>query len=354
VDNVYKINVSEISRRLFFGYFPVWFLIFLIALLLPLQIEGPTVYVIVLVSSMVLTFVMYLIAIIPIVVFKPERSFTRRLAMILSLLIFAWLNYIAYDSIVNLYPSISTGPFSISEFKAISFLNNLTIGSYVCWIFYIEEKQYIAEIETIEERNKRTYNEKKLTEIHLRLLQAQIEPHFLFNTLTSILGLGKKDPQKAKKMQRNFMQYLKTTLNKTRASITTIAQEIDLIKAYLDIFKVRMGKRLLYSIGVDDEIKNIPFPSMLIQPIVENAIKHGLEPKIDGGEINIIIKAIEEDRIRWNIEDTGLGMSDKANKGTGLSNVKERLKSLYGDKGHLTLMDNKPSGVKVTLEVPYV
>ena len=109
---------------------------------------------------------------------------------------------------------------------------------------------------------------------------------------------------------------------------------------------------LLFSIGGDDEIKNIPFPSMFIQPIVENAIKHGLEPKIDGGEINIKVKTIEGDRIQWKIEDTGLGMSDKADKGTGLSNVIERLKSLYGDDGHLTIMDNKPSGVKVTLEVP--
>ena len=79
------------------------------------------------------------------------------------------------------------------------------MGIVICWIFYIEEKQYITEMRTIEERNIRIQNEKKLTEIHLKLLQAQIEPHFLFNTLTSILGLGKKDPQKAKIMQKNFI-----------------------------------------------------------------------------------------------------------------------------------------------------
>ena len=353
VHNSYKINVLEISRRLLFGYFPVWFLIFLIVLVLPLQVEGPAFYIVILISCMILTFVMYLIAIIPIVVFKPERSFTRRLVMILSLLIYSYLNYLSYDSLVNLFPSINSGFYTISELKVISFLNNVTLGSYICWIFYIEEKQYISEMRTIEERNKRTYNEKKLTEIHLRLLQAQIEPHFLFNTLTSILGLGKKDPQKAKEMQKSFMQYLKTTLNKTRASITTIGHEIELIKAYLDIFKVRMRKRLTYSIGVDDDIKNVPFPSMLIQPIVENAIKHGLEPKIDGGEINVEVKTVEGSKIQWIIEDTGLGISDKADKGTGLSNTMERIKSLYGNEGRLTIMDNKPSGVKVTLEVPY-
>ena len=104
---------------------------------------------------------------------------------------------------------------------------------------------------------------------------------------------------------------------------------------------------------VDDEVIDLPFPSMLIQPIVENAIKHGLEPKIDGGEIRIKVTKRENDRLRWEIEDTGLGMSDKVEIGTGLSNIMERVESLYGKEGHLSFKDNKPSGVKVTLELPY-
>ena len=154
-------------------------------------------------------------------------------------------------------------------------------------------------------------------------------------------------------MQKNFIRYLKTTFGKTRESITTIGHEIDLIEAYLDIFRVRMGKRLSYKIEFDKELRDIPFPSMLIQPIVENAVKHGLEPKIDGGGIDIRIDRIEGGRIRWCIEDTGLGMSDTANKGTGLSNTLERMKTLYGNEGRLTIMDNQPTGVKVTLEMPY-
>ncbi|MGD9160787.1 MAG: histidine kinase [Desulfobacteraceae bacterium] len=192
-----------------------------------------------------------------------------------------------------------------------------------------------------------------ITETHLRLLQAQIEPHFLFNTLTSILSFSTKDPNKAKIMHNNFKQYLKTTLSKTRSSVTTIGQDIELIKAYLDIFKVRMGERLQYSIEADDEVNDLPFPSMLIQPIIENAIKHGLEPKIEGGEIRIKVTKTKKGRLCWNIEDTGLGMPDNADMGTGLTNIMERVEALYGDEGHFTLEDNKPSGVKVTLEVPY-
>lgn len=353
MDSIYKIDLSEISERIFFRYYPAWFFLFLIICLFIFLSDGFTVFIAALASCFFWTLIIYLISIIPIVVFKPARSCTRRLAMILSMLIFAWLNCLLNDVLVNLSPSINTGPFSISDFEIIACLNNLSIGSYICWIFYIEEKQYIAEMMTMDERNKRINNEKRLTETHLKILQAQIEPHFLFNTLTSILTLGKKDPKKAKIMQKNFIRYLKTTLSKTRESITTIGHEIELVEAYLDIFKVRMGKRLLYRVEFDKEVRNIPFPSMLIQPIVENAIKHGLEPKIDGGEINIKIAMVEGGRIRWRIEDTGLGMSDKANKGTGLSNTLERMKSLYGNEGRLTIMDNQPTGVKVTLEMPY-
>ena len=352
MDNVYKINVSEISRRIFYRYYPVWVLISLAIGAITLQDVGLAGSIFVFIFLMVVIVIWYLFCILPIVIFKPERSSTRRLVMFLIICIIVYANFLTFDFFFEVNPLFNTGSFSILELKTVNIFNYLSMGLAICWVFYLEEKEYIAEMSTIEEHNKRIRNEKKLTETHLRLLQAQIEPHFLFNTLTSILGLGKKDPQRAKIMQKNFMQYLKTTLNKTRASITTIGHEIELIKAYLDIFKVRMGKRLLYNISCDDEVKNIPFPSMLIQPIVENAVKHGLEPKIDGGEINIYVKAIKSDIIQWEIEDTGLGISDKADKGTGLSNVIERIKSLYGNEGHLTIMDNKPSGVKVTLEVP--
>lgn len=350
MDNLYEINISDFSRRIFSQYYPIWIIISLLIGLI-VQLEwGVIGFIASFLGCLILTIVIYLFAVIPIDIFKPKESFSRRFTMIIISLTFTWPYIFAYTLLISLIPS--NRPFILSELIIITFLIYLFLGAIIHFIFYIEEKQFISEMQIIEEQNIRSYNEKKLTEFHLRLLQAQIEPHFLFNTLTSILSLGKKDPHRAKIMQQNFMQYLKTTLDKTRASITTIGHEIELIRAYLDIYKVRMGKRLLYSIRVDNEVKKSPFPSMLIQPIVENAIKHGLEPKINGGKININVKAVEDDRIRWEIKDTGLGMSDKANKGTGLSNIIERMKSLYGNEGHLTIMDNKPSGVKVTLEVP--
>ena len=352
MDSIEGINVWKISRRLLFRYYPAWFFLNLFMQCLHSHFEGILRFMGYVLYDMVSMPLLLLHVVIPIIIFKPVKLYNRLIVMILSLFIFTVLYTIA--GIIWNSPDPSLIPIRVLKNVILNGQMFFLMGFGICILFHHEEKQYITENRIIKEREKRINNEKIITETYLRLLQAQIEPHFLFNTLTSILSLSKKDLQKAKKMLNNFMQYLETTLDKTRASVTTIGQDIELLKAYLEIFKVRMGKRLQYSVKVDDEVTDLPFPSMLIQPIVENAVKHGLEPKIDGGKINIHVKMIEDDRIRWNIEDTGLGMSDKANKGTGLSNIKERLKSLYGDEGHLTLMDNKPSGVKVTLEVPYV
>ena len=346
MNNVQGIHIWKISRSILFRYYPPWFFISLLIALLAHSQGAP--FIKILIIYMVLVPLIHLFTIIPIVIFKPVNTFNRRTIMIICSLIGAMLFTFAF----------SPEPY----LSLIRFLNNnihtfqlfILIGFGFCIFFFKEEKKYITEKRIIAERIKRISNEKMVTETYLRLLQAQIEPHFLFNTLTSILSLTDTDLQKAKEMHDNFMQYLKTTLSKTRSSVTTIAQEIELIKAYLDIFKVRMGKRLHYTIETDDEVNDFPFPSMLIQPIVENAIKHGIEPKIEGGKIRIKVSKKERDMLCWEIEDTGLGMSEKSHLGTGLSNIMERIEALYGKDGRLKVKESQPSGVKVILEVPYV
>ena len=125
-----------------------------------------------------------------------------------------------------------------------------------------------------------------------------------------------------------------------------------MIQSYLNIFKVRMGDRLRYRLDIPDTIKGYPFPPMLIQPLVENAIRHGLEPKIEGGEL-FIRGEKKGDIIRLEIIDTGMGFHEVENTGVGLSNVRERLQSLYGAKGQLILEENRPSGLKAIIEVPH-
>ena len=124
-----------------------------------------------------------------------------------------------------------------------------------------------------------------------------------------------------------------------------------MIKAYLNIQKIRMGERLHFKIELPDAVRTHPFPPMLLQPLVENALKHGLEPKMEGGEVKI--KAVEEnDFLRIEVIDTGLGFSSFEKTGVGLGNVRERIKLLYGEKGRLIVEENKPNGVKAVIEVP--
>ncbi len=357
MDKIIEPDVWRISRRFLIYYFPIFLCYILFSIILTVTIIKKTVNLpgfVIIMNNVLSVLIMYLFIILPVILFKPKKPSTRRIVMLFFTLLFTAIIMYIEKSLFHMYDFLETTSISTSQIIFADGYSIFSLGIFICFFYYVEEKQFITENRIISERNKKLKNEKMKTETHLKLLQAQIEPHFLFNTLASIFSLTDTDLQKAKKMHNNFKQYLKTTLNKTRSNITTIGQEIDLIKAYLDIFKVRMGKRLQYSVKVDDEVNDFPFPSMLIQPIVENSIKHGLEPKIDGGEVIIQIKRIEGDKVRWIIADTGFGMSDMSHLGTGLSNVMERIEMLYGKEGNLDIKENQPSGVKVILEVPCV
>jgi sensor histidine kinase YesM len=202
-----------------------------------------------------------------------------------------------------------------------------------------------------QEKIKRMTVEKESILANLRMLQAQIEPHFLFNTLSNILSLIDTRPDKGKSMLLDLTKYLRTSLSRTLPEKTTLSQEISMIKSYLNIQKIRMDERLNYKIDVPDNLWQHSFPPMLLQPLVENAIKHGLEPKVAGGEI--VIRATEGNNIlKIEVADTGLGFSDLDKSGLGIANVRERLGLLFGEKGRLIIEENKPCGVRATLEVP--
>ncbi len=236
----------------------------------------------------------------------------------------------------------------LSQSIAFSIMFGLLI--YLTAFFW--ERVAIAKRIIEDARLKRIVNEKKIIETSLKLLQAQIEPHFLFNTLSNILSLFDSDTTKAKEMQKDLIHYLRSSLTKIRQSESTIGLELELIQSYLNIFKIRMGKRLDFSIDIAQNLLDKPFPSMLIQPIVENAIKHGLEPKLEGGTIKINIR-MENDRLLVEIADTGIGFTHGSKFNVGISNICERIELLYGNCGQLLLKDNKPSGLKVVIEIAH-
>jgi signal transduction histidine kinase len=197
-----------------------------------------------------------------------------------------------------------------------------------------------------------TITEKELTVAKLNLLHAQVEPHFLYNTLASAQLLTRSDPASADLMLGNLITYLRHSLPKTEDAPSTIGVELERAKAYLDIMKIRMDSRLQFQIEVADYLKPVLFPSMMLQTLVENAIKHGLEPKTGGGTIWILARA-HENTVAVTVADDGRGFSaEGAGTGIGLRNVRERLRLAYGTQAHFNIVANFPSGVAATITVP--
>ncbi|MBI5582509.1 MAG: histidine kinase [Deltaproteobacteria bacterium] len=227
----------------------------------------------------------------------------------------------------------------------------ILFGTIITYFFFSREK--ISQTESLlrEEQIKGLTLEKKALETRLRMLQAQIEPHFLFNSLSNILSLIDSDPARGKTMLVDLTRYLRASLTRTREGTTTLGQEMDLIRAYLAIQEVRMSGRLRYSLDIQASLRDRPFPPLLVQPVVENALQHGIEPKIEGGELTVRAEETA-DRLRLVVADTGLGLNGKEKMGIGLTNVRERLAALFDGRGRLILEENRPSGLRVTIEVP--
>ena len=198
---------------------------------------------------------------------------------------------------------------------------------------------------------------RQVVEARMAAMQAQVEPHFLFNTLASIDHLIETDPPRASTMQKNLIALLRASMPSMRESNPTqhaLGREMAVIRPYLEILKVRMEDRLQPTINVPEGLLSAEFPPMMIQSLVENAIKHGLEPKAEGGTLTVSAEIVHG-RLAVTVADTGLGFgrADTAGTGIGLANIRERLKLLYGDKASMVVADNLPSGTIVTITVPY-
>jgi hypothetical protein len=236
----------------------------------------------------------------------------------------------------------------------------IIVGTILCcvsitWFFWNRTRLSELQAQAEAEKARAAAIEKQALQAQLQLLQAQIEPHMLFNTLANLQGLIAVDPGRAQHMLEQLILYLRATLSSARAEKTTLAQEFSLMEAYLGLMSVRMGSRLAYTLQLPDDLRGMPVPPMLLQPLVENAIKHGLEPKLDGGHIDV--QATREDgMLKLIVADTGLGLDAvppaPGGAHVGLANVRERLHALYGQRGGFTLIPNTPSGVIARLTLP--
>jgi sensor histidine kinase YesM len=233
-----------------------------------------------------------------------------------------------------------------------SFVISLVISLVMGLLWKRRREELTAQIALAEEQERAEAAQRAASEANLRALQAQIEPHFLFNTLANVTSLIHSKPDDAKRMLEDFIAYLRATLATTREQQTTLGSEFAMMQKFLSILEIRMGHRLQIRLDLPADLGHAVLPPMLLQPLIENAIKHGLEPKMEGGLLELKAERMGES-LRIAVTDTGLGFSSTPSNGIGLKNVRERIAKLYDGNGSVSIEENQPCGTRVVVTIPY-
>ncbi len=226
-------------------------------------------------------------------------------------------------------------------------------GLFVSLLFLFKFRETRAQARILKAEADRNLLSRHAIEAELKLMQAQVEPHFLFNTLASVQFLTETDPPMAGRMLGHLLAYLRAAVPQLRSGSTTLGQEAELARAYLSIMQMRMESRLKFTVDIPASLQSHSFPPMLLMSVVENAIKHGIEPQAEGGEVRLEAKK-SDGALIVSVTDTGRGFADQLGQGVGLSNLRERLKALYGERSQFTLDAVLPHGAKATIQIPYV
>lgn len=241
------------------------------------------------------------------------------------------------------------------EWKSISVTLLFSLSATAFVVLFWQAANYRVELESERRRSAEAGRAQAVAE--LGLLQAQIEPHFLFNTLAHVQSAIEEEPAVGKAMLEHLVQYLRGALSRSRVSRYTLREEADLVNSLLAIASIRLGNRLSYRIAIPESLMGAALPPLIVQPLVENAIKHGIEASVEGGEI-LVEGGVDEQTLVLRVIDSGLGidpdvgLAAAAHEGVGLSNVRARLASLYGGQGRLSLLRHEPRGIVAELRLP--
>jgi len=228
----------------------------------------------------------------------------------------------------------------------------LVCGGYDLPAYFSEQNRLLEASRRREVLTLRT--EKTAADMQLAILQAQIEPHFLFNTLASVRSIVMTEPERAAATIDALSDYLRSTLPRLRGGIAempTLGAQIEICKNYLELMKIRMGGRLSFEIDVPGDAASAPFPPLLLLPLVENAIKHGIEPK-PGPAVVRILALLDQGELTVTVEDDGLGLRAETGSGLGLANVQAQLRNYFGDGASLSVVTAQRGGVCSTIAIP--
>lgn len=232
----------------------------------------------------------------------------------------------------------------VMGFGMLTLLPQLAVGM-------LRYRQYEMLTEQLQAEAERERLAREVSESRLRLLRAQIEPHFLFNTLGAVQQLAEHGAPRAALLTANLIAFLRSSMSDMRSEQVSLATEFGLVESYLKVMQVRMGERLRYTLALPRALDQIQVPSMILLTLAENAIKHGIEPALRGGEVTLSA-GLDGGAVRIRIEDSGVGMSATPGAGTGLENVRRRLALAFGDAAGLALQEGTP-GLIADITIPH-
>jgi len=226
------------------------------------------------------------------------------------------------------------------------------LGLLVAFSALYRERDAQARSQALQFELERATLERQALDARLSLLQAQIEPHFLFNTLANVQALVEAGSPRAAPVLKSLIAYLRAAMPKLHGKSLTLGDEEALVRAYLELMLMRMPDRLRFDLRIDPALRRLRFPPMTLLTLVENAVRHGIDPSEEGGRIDVGGELLPDGRVRLWVADTGVGMSEQAQPGTGLTNLRQRLQAFYGAGAELELHEVPPHGVRADIVFP--
>jgi signal transduction histidine kinase len=278
----------------------------------------------------------------------PLTTLSRLPALAVSLVAATPLGYASGYAVAATLLGLPAQPAWFEPGRRLGVVATVLASAVVAALIWVRQR-------LLAEAAARSEAQRLAAEAQLRLLRTQLEPHMLFNTLANLRSLVETDPPQAQRMIDQLITYLRSSLGASRSESTTLANEFAQLRAYLEIMALRMGPRMGYALLLPDALKDFGVPPMLLQPLVENAVKHGIEPKVGAGRIDIEARSVDG-AVEITVSDTGLGLPpDDAPPGEstsyGLTHVRERLAAAYGARASLSLQRRSPQGVNAIVRI---
>ena len=259
--------------------------------------------------------------------------------------------YLAYWLTTNGDPQLGSDMMRLAGYATLTF-TGILIAPWVALGAMVRQREAFARSQALSFALEKSELERKALDARLRLLQAQVEPHFLFNTLANVQALVNAGSPQASHVLESLIAYLRAAVPRLNDPMTTLGHELGLVRAYLEVMHMRMPDRLQFTLHLDDDATDLQCPPMTLLTLVENAVKHGIDPGEDGGRIDVQVLA-RGDRCFVRVADTGVGLKPHSSSlGTGLSTLRERLELAFDGDAQLRLSEAQPHGVRADLEFP--